>query len=52
MAIWSWAKGNDEKVVHHGCILMSDGGNLKYFDKKFRECLEHENYGGFPMSFI
>lgn len=42
----------NEKNVHYVCILMSDGGNLEYFDKKFRECLEHENYGGFPMSFM
>lgn len=42
----------DEDDVHYVCILMSDGGNLEYFDKKFRECFTHENYGAFPMSFM
>ena len=42
----------EEDNVHYVCILMSDGGNLEYFDKKFRECFEHPEYGQFPMSFM
>lgn len=41
-----------ETDVHYVCILMSDGGNLEYFDKKFRECFSHESFGRFPMSFM
>lgn len=38
--------------VHYATILCSDGGNLEYFDKKFRDCFTHGQYGTFPVSFM
>lgn len=42
----------DRQDVHYVLILCSDGGNLEYFDKKFRDCFTHPSYGTFPVSFM
>ena len=40
------------KDVHYVSILISDGGNLEYFEGKFRKCYESRHYGEFPLSFM
>lgn len=42
----------ERRNVHYVCILMSDGGNLEYFDSKFKTCFTHQYYGEFPLSFM
>ena len=42
----------ERKDVHHVMILVSDGGNLDYFEGKFTNCYKSPHYGEFPVNFM
>ena len=41
----------ERKDVHRVMILVSDGGNLDYFEGKFTNCYKSPHYGEFPVNF-